>query len=53
MFSSIEERAVVANECAKRNKHISRFHPCRWIALWDQSKGWHPELRPIRKEVAA
>lgn len=48
MFQDMEAKALAEIECDKRNRHISRFHPCRWRALFSHGKGWHPELRVAR-----
>ena len=52
-FTDSEAKIACQVECDKRNKHISRFHPNRWIALWDSVKGWHPALRPAKERVNA
>lgn len=47
-YTDNDAKAHCADECAKRNLHISRFHPCRWKPLWDCSRGWSPKLRPVK-----
>lgn len=49
LYTNTDAKNACLAECVKRNKHISRFHPCRWRPLWTQGKGWFPALRPAAK----
>lgn len=49
-YGDEEGKARVEAECMKRNKHVLKTHTCRWKALFDHTKGWHPAFRPNHGE---